>query len=78
MEYIDCKSLREVINEYELESDKIIDIVRHICDGLKQAHQADIVHSDIKPENIIVGKNIYPIRFLNEPGVVDCDYLGSG
>jgi serine/threonine protein kinase len=57
MEYIKGKSLRDVINEYKLGLEKIIDIISQICDGLSQAHQAGIVHRDIKPENIIVDKN---------------------
>jgi Tol biopolymer transport system component/predicted Ser/Thr protein kinase len=57
MEYVDGKSLREVINEYELKLDKIIDIISQISEGLLQAHKAGIVHRDIKPENIIVGKD---------------------
>jgi len=57
MEYVDGKSLRDVINEYKLEHDKIIDIVSQIIEGLSKAHQAGIVHRDIKPENIIIDKD---------------------
>ncbi len=57
MEYVEGKSLRDVLNEYELRLDKILDIIRQICEGLQEAHKAGIVHRDIKPENIIVGKD---------------------
>jgi non-specific serine/threonine protein kinase len=53
MEYVDGKSLRDVIREYKLGSDKIIDIISQIGEGLSKAHKAGIVHRDIKPENII-------------------------
>jgi serine/threonine protein kinase/Tfp pilus assembly protein PilF len=54
MEYIEGKSLRDVINEYKLGLDKIIDIIRQLSEGLSKAHKAGIVHRDIKPENIII------------------------
>jgi non-specific serine/threonine protein kinase len=57
MEYVDGKSLREVINEYDLGLDKTIDVISQISEGLSQAHQAGIVHRDIKPENIIIDKD---------------------
>jgi len=57
MEYVEGKSLRDLINEYKLENDKIIDIISQISVGLSKAHQAGIVHRDIKPENIIIDKD---------------------
>jgi serine/threonine protein kinase len=57
MEYVDGKSLREVINEYKLGLDKIIDIIRQLSEGLSKAHKAGIVHRDIKPENIIIDQD---------------------
>jgi non-specific serine/threonine protein kinase len=57
MEYVEGKSLRDVINEYKLGINKIIDIITQISEGLSQAHKAGIVHRDIKPENIIIDKD---------------------
>ena len=57
MEYVDGKSLRELLNEYKLGIGKITDIISQISVGLQQAHQAGIVHRDIKPENIFVGRD---------------------
>jgi serine/threonine-protein kinase len=57
MEYVDGKSLREVLDEYKLGIDKITDIISQISAGLQEAHQAGIIHRDIKPENIIVGRD---------------------
>jgi len=55
MEYVVGKSLREVIEEYNIRPDEIADIIIQISEGLQQAHNAGIVHRDIKPDNIIVG-----------------------
>jgi len=57
MEYVDGKSLRELINEYKMGMEKIIDIVTQISEGLSKAHKAGIVHRDIKPENILIDKD---------------------
>jgi serine/threonine protein kinase len=57
MEYVEGKSLRNVMNEYKMGIDKIIDIITQTSEGLLQAHKAGIIHRDIKPENIIIDKN---------------------
>jgi serine/threonine protein kinase len=57
MEYIEGKSLRDVINEYNIGLDKIVDIIQQLCEGLSKAHKAGIVHRDIKPENIIIDQD---------------------
>ena len=55
MEYIDGQSLRElIIDNRQLPIDNYIDIIAQICEGLSEAHRADIVHRDIKPENILI------------------------
>ena len=57
MEHVDGKSLREVINEYNLGLDKTIDVISQLSEGLSKAHKAGIVHRDIKPENIIIDQD---------------------
>jgi serine/threonine protein kinase/Tfp pilus assembly protein PilF len=57
MEYIDGQPLRTKINNGFSDLAEILDITNQICDGLSEAHKADIVHRDIKPENILIDKN---------------------
>ena len=57
MEYVEGKSLREVVIEYNLGLDKVVDIISQISEGLSKAHKAGIVHRDIKPENIIINQD---------------------
>ena len=57
MEFIDGQSLRTKIENSFLGLGEILDIINQICDGLSEAHKADIVHRDIKPENILIDKN---------------------
>ncbi len=57
MEYIDGESLRSKMDKGFSDVTEILDITFQICDGLLEAHNADIIHRDIKPENIIIDKN---------------------
>ncbi len=54
MEYIEGKTLRDLLNSDELTAEKIINISVQVCEGLNEAHSKGIIHRDIKPENIII------------------------
>ncbi len=53
-EFIEGKTLREVIQKSQLELPEILEIATQIAGALVAAHDERIVHRDIKPENIIV------------------------
>lgn len=53
-EFIDGKTLREILTEKTLKLPEILDIAVQIANALTAAHTANIVHRDIKPENVIV------------------------
>jgi serine/threonine protein kinase/tetratricopeptide (TPR) repeat protein len=61
MEYIEGKSLRDIIKEGKLTINKAINLTMQICAGLNDAHETGIVHRDIKPSNILLDKNNQPI-----------------
>jgi dienelactone hydrolase len=54
MEFVEGGTLREILSEGPLPSEKLLDIATQIADGLSKAHNAGIVHRDLKPENIMV------------------------
>jgi len=54
MEYVDGKTLREILHAETLAMKKVLDIAGQVCDGLAAAHERGIVHRDIKSENIMV------------------------
>ena len=57
MEFVEGKSLRELLNGPALPIRRIVQIAAQLADGLDKAHAAGIVHRDLKPENIMVSKD---------------------
>ena len=52
-EFIDGKTLRELIAAGDLSLREILDIGVQVASALEAAHSAGIIHRDIKPENIM-------------------------
>ena len=65
MEYVDGRSLAEVIQNNPMAVDSAIKLAIQIAEGLSAAHRAGVIHRDIKPENIMVvgGKTIKLMDF---------------
>lgn len=58
MEYIDGKTLKQLVHKRgALTVEEVIDIMAQITDGLASAHDAYIIHRDIKPQNIMILDN---------------------
>ena len=58
MEYIDGKTLKQLIQKRGyLTVPEVIDIMTQLTDGLSAAHEAYIIHRDIKPQNIMILDN---------------------
>lgn len=58
MEYVDGMTLKEYIqNEGRLTSEEAVRIASQICSALHHAHENNIVHRDIKPQNILINKD---------------------
>jgi serine/threonine protein kinase/Tol biopolymer transport system component len=54
MEYVEGKTLRELLGTRELTLSKSLQYAVQIADGLARAHGQGIVHRDLKPDNVMV------------------------
>ncbi len=55
MEYIQGASLSKILADRgRIEIDEALEYILQICDAMECAHEADVVHRDIKPGNILV------------------------
>jgi predicted Ser/Thr protein kinase len=54
MEFVEGRSLREVLREKSPEAKEIVRMISSACDALEYAHAQGVVHRDIKPENVLV------------------------
>ncbi len=54
MEYIEGKSLKEVIEQGPMKMSKVIRLAGQIANALQAAHEKGVVHRDIKSSNVMV------------------------
>ncbi|GAB4255094.1 MAG: Stk1 family PASTA domain-containing Ser/Thr kinase [Thermoleophilia bacterium] len=55
MEFLEGRPLKELIVRYApLRPDHVVSIAQQILEALRFAHRRDVIHRDIKPQNIIV------------------------
>jgi TolB-like protein/Tfp pilus assembly protein PilF/predicted Ser/Thr protein kinase len=59
MEYVEGKTLREMLGGGPLPTKKLLQLATQIAEGLAKAHSAGIVHRDLKPENLMVTSDGY-------------------
>ncbi len=58
MEYVDGKTLKQVLKQRgHLSITEVVDIMLQVTDGMAHAHDAYIIHRDIKPQNIMILSN---------------------
>ncbi|MDJ0520619.1 MAG: serine/threonine-protein kinase [Planctomycetota bacterium] len=61
MEYVEGQSLRDkIITEGKLSNEEALRVTRALADALEKARRMGIVHRDVKPGNILMGKSGQP------------------
>ena len=56
MELVEGESLSTVLARGALPAREAVQIIKQVAEALAEAHEKGIVHRDVKPDNIIVGK----------------------
>lgn len=57
MEYVEGRLLTHLINEkadHKLDLETVADVIRQAAEGLAHAHSKNMVHRDIKPDNLLI------------------------
>jgi len=54
MEYVEGKTLKRVINGAPMHLNQLCEIAIQVADGLEMAHEAGVIHRDMKAENVMV------------------------
>src|SRR5207249_8358305 len=58
MEYVPGHNLRSLLAEYgRLEPQQVAEVTLQVLSALEHAHGHGIVHRDVKPENILIGRD---------------------
>ena len=64
-EYVDGVTLREYLRTNELNLHEVLDIAMQIAAALNAAHEAHVVHRDIKPDNIMIRRRDDIVKVLD-------------
>ncbi len=55
MEFVPGKSLQDMIERLgKLSVKKTLSFITQVCEGLAEAHKLDVVHRDLKPQNMLI------------------------
>ncbi len=54
MELVSGQSLKDILLRGPLPASRVLEVARQIAEGLHEAHQAGVLHHDIKPGNIVL------------------------
>lgn len=80
MEYVDGRSLRELIDTRALTYDQKLAVLAQLLTGMKKAHESGIVHRDLKPANIMVTSD-HQVKILDfglAKGMLDGHLTNTG
>jgi serine/threonine-protein kinase len=73
MEFLPGLSLAELVDRYgPLPPERVIHLLRQVCDALREAHAAGLIHRDLKPGNIFAAQRggVFDVAKLLDFGLV--------
>ena len=84
MEFVDGRSLAEILEEGPLTFEALLRLMRRVASGLNVAHQRGIIHRDVSPDNIIVPQGdvarakIIDFGIARSTQIGDATIIGAG
>ncbi len=76
MEYVKGKTLRHYMNEHgAFSAREIVSLALQVLSALRNAHEAGVVHRDVKPQNILVQDSVTPEEAAELPGGSKMPYI---
>jgi len=72
MEFLPGMNLNDLVQQFgPLPPERVVHLLRQTCDGLREAHAANLVHRDIKPANIFAAQRggVYDVAKLLDFGL---------
>src|SRR5215813_10004441 len=64
-EYVEGVTLREHLSTHRMKLHEVLEIATQIAAALDAAHEAHVVHRDIKPDNIMVRRRDHIVKVLD-------------
>jgi tRNA A-37 threonylcarbamoyl transferase component Bud32 len=61
MDMVEGKDLHHLLRDKALPLEKVLEILRKVCEAVDYAHKSGVIHRDLKPANIIVRPDEIPI-----------------
>jgi serine/threonine-protein kinase len=65
MEYVAGVSLDAVLRQRRLSLREALEVLGEVCAGLEAAHDADIVHRDLNPRNVLVSEDLSVVKLAD-------------
>ena len=80
--YLPGGSLRDLLDDRgTLTAGEVVAILRPVAEALEALHQAELIHGDVKPENVLLEDSGVPVladvEAARPMGVVGCQIMGS-